>query len=68
MMGVKSLADQFKDGTARFEGNLEVLDQLASAMVSFELGFEILPGTKAIGGEGDTKNPFRHDSPSVTGE
>ena len=68
MMGVKSLADQLEDGTARFEGNLEVLDQLASTMVNFELGFEILPGTKAAGGEGDTKNPFQHDSPVVTGE
>ncbi len=68
MMGVKSLAAQFEDGTAQFEGDLEILDQLASIMVHFELGFEILPGTKAASGEGDTKNPFQHDSPAVTGE
>ena len=68
MMDVKSLADQFEDGTARFEGNLAVLDRLASTMVTFEVGFEILPGTKASGGEGDAKNPFQHDSPVVTGE
>ena len=28
------------------EGDLGVLSQLASTMVRFELGFEILPGTK----------------------
>ena len=46
MMGAKTLAAQIEDGTARFEGDLGVLKQLGSAMVTFEMGFEILPGTK----------------------
>ena len=46
MMGVKPLMAQIEDGTARTEGNLEVLGQLASAMVEFDLFFEVLPGTK----------------------
>jgi alkyl sulfatase BDS1-like metallo-beta-lactamase superfamily hydrolase len=46
MMGVKPLAEQIEDGTATAEGDLGVLQQLASAMVTFEIGFEILPGTK----------------------
>ena len=46
MMGVKPLAEQIEDGTATAEGDLGVLQQLASAMVTFEMGFEILPGTK----------------------
>ena len=46
MMGAKSLAAQIEDGTAKVEGNVGILDQLASTMVTFELGFEILPGTK----------------------
>jgi alkyl sulfatase BDS1-like metallo-beta-lactamase superfamily hydrolase len=46
MMGVKPLAAQIEDGTATADGNLAVLQQLASTMVEFELGFEILPGTK----------------------
>lgn len=46
MMGAKKLTDQIKDGTAKLEGNQKVLGQLASMMVDFELGFEILPGTK----------------------
>jgi alkyl sulfatase BDS1-like metallo-beta-lactamase superfamily hydrolase len=45
MMGAKSLKAQIEDGTATTEGNLELLDTLASTMVTFEIGFEILPGT-----------------------
>jgi len=47
MMGAKSLMAQIEDGTARTEGNLDVLGQLASAMVQFDLFFEVLPGTKS---------------------
>ena len=47
MMGVKTLAAQIDDGTAKIEGNREVLGQLASTLIDFELGFEILPGTKS---------------------
>ena len=45
-MGVKSFSAQIEDGTAQTEGDLGVLEQLASTMVDFELLFEILPGTK----------------------
>ena len=44
-MGAKSLKAQIEDGTATTKGNLDVLDILASTMVTFEIGFEILPGT-----------------------
>ena len=47
MMGTKTLAAQIEDGTAKADGNLDVLRQLGSAMVTFDIGFEILPGTKA---------------------
>ncbi len=46
MMGVKPLTAQIEDGTATADGDLGVLQQLASTLVEFELGFEILPGTK----------------------
>ena len=46
MMGAKSLVAQIEDGTAKVDGDLDVLKQLASTMVHFEVGFEILPGTK----------------------
>jgi alkyl sulfatase BDS1-like metallo-beta-lactamase superfamily hydrolase len=47
MTGAKTLKAQLTDGTAKAEGNLEVLKQLASTMVDFDPRFEIMPGTKA---------------------
>jgi alkyl sulfatase BDS1-like metallo-beta-lactamase superfamily hydrolase len=45
MRGEKTLAAQIDDGTAKTEGDRGVLDQLRSMLVTFELGFEVLPGT-----------------------
>ncbi len=47
MMGTKTLKAQLADGTAKAEGNTEVLKQLASTMADFDPRFEIMPGTKA---------------------
>jgi alkyl sulfatase BDS1-like metallo-beta-lactamase superfamily hydrolase len=57
MLGAKTLMAQIEDGTAKIDGDLGVLKQLASAMVSFDLLFEILPGTKNPSPEDET-NPF----------
>ncbi|MCZ6713910.1 MAG: MBL fold metallo-hydrolase, partial [Deltaproteobacteria bacterium] len=57
MMGSKTLAAQIEDGTAKVAGNQEILKQLASTMVTFELGFEIMPGTKGPAPDVDL-NPF----------
>jgi alkyl sulfatase BDS1-like metallo-beta-lactamase superfamily hydrolase len=51
MMGAKSLEDLLKEGKATFEGNIGILKQLVGMMDNFEIGFEILPGTK----KGDLK-------------
>jgi alkyl sulfatase BDS1-like metallo-beta-lactamase superfamily hydrolase len=64
MMGAKKLADQIKDGTAKLEGDPEVLTQLGSMMVDFELGFEILPGTKGEPEE-DDMNDFEVSTPNL---
>jgi alkyl sulfatase BDS1-like metallo-beta-lactamase superfamily hydrolase len=53
MMGVKPLVAQIEDGTAKADGDLGVLQQLASTMVTFEMGFEILPGTKEQAADAD---------------
>ena len=45
MMGVKWFTAQIEDGTAQTEGDLGVLEQLASTIIDFDLFFEILPGT-----------------------
>jgi len=48
MMGTRTLESQIADGTAKVEGNVGVLAQLASTMVDFDPRFEIMPGTKAM--------------------
>ena len=67
MMGAISLATQIEDGTAKVDGNLSVLNQLASTMVNFEMGFEILPGTKGPSPETDL-NDFEVGPLEATGE
>ncbi len=46
MMGTKSLRAQIADGTAKAEGDAEIIGQLASTLVVFDPRFEIMPGTK----------------------
>ena len=57
MMGVETLTAQIENGKAKTQGNLDVLKQLGAAMVTFELGFEMLPGTKSVA-DGDELNDF----------
>ncbi len=45
MMGAKTLEAQIADGTAKVEGDVGVLGQLAATMVDFDPRFEIMPGT-----------------------
>ncbi len=59
---MKTLAAQIDDGTAKIEGNREEHSQLASTLVDFELGFEILPGTKSpVQPKVAKKGPFEQD-------
>ena len=69
MMGQKSFAASIEDGTAQAEGNVDILAQLAETLVTFEIGFEILPGTGGPAGEVDL-NPYEvaDDSSLVRGE
>ncbi len=45
MMGVEGLPHLIADGRAIAEGDLSVLQSLATMLVHFEVGFEIMPGT-----------------------
>ena len=45
MMGAKSFAASIKDGTAKAEGDAGILAQIAETLVTFQIGFEVLPGT-----------------------
>ena len=61
MMGQKSFAASIEDGTAQVEGNVDILSQLAATLVTFEIGFEILPGT-AGPVQDEQVNPFSLDA------
>jgi alkyl sulfatase BDS1-like metallo-beta-lactamase superfamily hydrolase len=67
MMGAKKLTDQIADGTAKAEGNTEVLKQLASAMVVFDPQFEIMPGTRGPATPEDL-NDYEYGPFEVRGE
>ena len=54
---IASSGRPLEDGTARAEGNVDVLAQLAATLVTFDPGFEILPGTAGRAGQVDM-NPY----------
>ena len=47
MTGEQKLVDLIADGTAQSEGDTSVIEQLASTLDQFDLGFELMPGTGA---------------------
>jgi alkyl sulfatase BDS1-like metallo-beta-lactamase superfamily hydrolase len=51
MMGIKTLGDMIKEGTAKTQGDPSILAKLGAAMVTFDPRFPIMPGTKIRGGE-----------------
>jgi alkyl sulfatase BDS1-like metallo-beta-lactamase superfamily hydrolase len=69
MMGVKSFAASIEDGTAKAEGDPGILAKVASTLVTFQIGFEVLPGTAAPVKEAGL-NPYAvaEDSVFVSGE
>jgi len=67
MMGLKTLSAQIEDGTAKAEGNTEILGQLGSMMVVFDPRFEVMPGTAGPSPKEDL-NPFEAGGIEVSGE
>jgi alkyl sulfatase BDS1-like metallo-beta-lactamase superfamily hydrolase len=67
MMGAKKLEAQIADGTAKVEGNTEILKQLASTLVVFDPRFEILPGTRGPATE-EELNDYEYGPFEVRGE
>lgn len=57
MMGQKTFTASIEDGTAKVEGNVDIIAELAQALVTFEIGFEVLPGT-APADEEVALNPY----------
>ena len=69
MMGQKSFAASIEDGTAKVDGNVDVIAQLGATLVTFEMGFEVLPGTASAAGKVDL-NPYEvpNESSLIQGE
>jgi alkyl sulfatase BDS1-like metallo-beta-lactamase superfamily hydrolase len=69
MMGRKSFAMSIEDGTAKAKGNVNILGDIASTLVNFQIGFEILPGTAGPAREAGL-NPYEFESDDmwVSGE
>jgi linear primary-alkylsulfatase len=62
MKGAKTFEAQIADGTAKIQGDANVLKQLAFTMVEFDPRFEIMPGTKAAGFVVAQEKPYEADS------
>jgi alkyl sulfatase BDS1-like metallo-beta-lactamase superfamily hydrolase len=59
MGGRKTLEAQIADGTAKVQGDLTVLQKLASMMVNFDPRFQIMPGTKQGGSSATAADPYQ---------
>lgn len=68
MMGAKTLEAQIAAGTAKVEGDVSVLAQLASTMVQFDPRFEIMPGTKALTAQVAATDPYAMGVDEPSGE
>jgi len=66
MMGAATFDEQIEAGKAKLDGNREVYEQLKSTLVHFELGFEMMPGTKTPDVEATEMNPFEQEPPART--
>ena len=65
MIGQISFAESIKQGIAKTEGDVSILQKLGATLVNFDLGFEILPNT-ARGSDDDAGlNPYDVDGESI---
>lgn len=58
MAGEETLETQIASGTASVEGDVSVLEQLASTVVDFDPLFEIFPGTRGPQSDIAHADPF----------
>jgi alkyl sulfatase BDS1-like metallo-beta-lactamase superfamily hydrolase len=65
MMGAVSMDEQIKAGKARLDGDRKPLDALKAMLVSFDVGFELMPGTGAKDLTPERK-PFQQEEPALT--
>ena len=64
MMGAATFDQQIEAGKAKLGGNREVYEQLKTTLVQFELGFEMMPGTRKVETKPDM-NTFEQLPPAL---
>jgi len=69
MLGQKSFIASIEDGSATAEGNVDVIGQIAATLTTFEIGFEVFPGTAREKVAGDlTPYAVADESSYIRGE
>lgn len=67
MTGEAAFEQYVKEGKIKFEGNLALLAQLKGMLDTFEMGFEIMPGTLVKATTPDDQDVFELEDPSMIG-
>jgi alkyl sulfatase BDS1-like metallo-beta-lactamase superfamily hydrolase len=67
LMGAATFDEQIKNGKAKLDGNRKVYEQLKTTLVQFELGFEMMPGTKKAEAKPDMST-FEQAPPAYNGD
>jgi alkyl sulfatase BDS1-like metallo-beta-lactamase superfamily hydrolase len=67
MFGQTTFEDILKSGKGKAVGDMSVLGKLMGMLDTFEIGFEIMPGTKDKKAVAGKKKGFEADEPSIKG-
>jgi alkyl sulfatase BDS1-like metallo-beta-lactamase superfamily hydrolase len=67
MFGKTTLEELIKTGKGKTSGDIAVLGKLQSFLDTFEIGFEIMPGTKGKTAEASKANSMKVDNPALKG-
>ena len=67
MFGLATFEDLLKGGKAKSAGDVTVLAKLGGMLDTFEIGFEIMPGTKSKNAAAGKKKGYEADQPAVVG-
>ncbi len=68
MFGQTTFEEILKSGKGKAVGDMQVLGKLQSMLDTFEIGFEIMPGTKDKNAPATKKKGYEADEPNVAGE
>lgn len=67
MFGITTFEELLKSSKAKADGDIAVLGKLMGMLDTFEIGFEIMPGTKDKNAPAAKKKGFEADDPSIKG-